>query len=121
MQRVQILIAGINGALAVGLGAYGAHLLPQLPADLASLWSTASLFHLIHAAALVGVASFASMRPDRTPFSIAFALLILGTLLFSGSLYLRALTGLSLGTVTPIGGIALIAGWLAFAAAAFRR
>ena len=105
----------------VGLGAYGAHALATLPADLASLWNTASLFHLVHAAALVGVASFASMRPDRTPFSIAFALLILGTLLFSGSLYLRALTDFSFGTVTPIGGIALIAGWLAFAAAAFRR
>lgn len=121
MQRTAILLAGLNGALAVGLGAYGAHLLPQLPADLASLWSTASLFHLIHAAALVGVASFAVMRPDRPPYIIAFGLLALGTLLFCGSLYLRALTGISTGTVTPIGGITLIGGWLTFGYAAFRR
>lgn len=121
MRKAAILITGINGALAVGLGAYGAHALAGLPPDLASLWSTASLFHLVHAAALVGVTALIATRPGDKMCALAFALMALGILLFCGSLYARVMTGMSFGPVTPSGGIALMLGWLALAGAAFRR
>ncbi|MEM7219974.1 MAG: DUF423 domain-containing protein [Pseudomonadota bacterium] len=104
--------AGLNGLLAVGLGAFGAHALKPrlLAADTLSAWDTAVLYHLVHSAALLGLAAWwrASGASMAGP-AIAF---LLGMLMFSGSLYWLALGGPRwLGPVTPIGGTALLAGW----------
>ncbi len=121
MKRLAILLTGLNGALAVGAGAYGAHAMGTLPDDVAAMWNTASLFHLIHAASLAGVTALVALMPDERWFRISFALLFGGVVLFCGSLYLRALVGISAGPVTPAGGIAFMLGWLALVPAAWRR
>lgn len=115
--RRQILIAGaLLAGLGVALGAFGAHgLRAMLDAAALGWWQTAVQYQMWHAVALVALAGLpaAHARP-------AF-LLALGTVIFSGSLYLMALTGLRwLGAVTPIGGALMIAGWLLLAYEAIR-
>ena len=112
-------IIGASGALAVALGALGAHALkPLLPPDALSGFETATRYHLVHAVAMLGCVLFDRMAPHRL-IAYAFRLFFWGTVLFSGSLYLLCTRTLwagewirVLGPVTPIGGLALIAGWL---------
>jgi uncharacterized membrane protein YgdD (TMEM256/DUF423 family) len=115
--------AGAIGASGVVLGAFGAHLLrPRLQAaGMVEVWETASRYQLVHAAALLGFAGW--MRgPDRpagacVPWVVR--LWVVGTALFSGSLYCLALGGPRwLGPVTPLGGLALIVGWVLAACSA---
>jgi len=99
------------GAVAVGLGAFGAHALGD-SVDAASLqtWRTAAGYHLLHSVVLLVVAA----HPRVT--DLARRLFVAGILLFSGSLYLLVLTGERwLGAITPLGGVCLIGGWLALA------
>ena len=78
------------------------------------------LYHALHALALLGAALAAARAPSR-PLRIAGTCFVLGVLLFSGSLYALALTGvLALGAVTPVGGLLLLAGWAALVVAARR-
>lgn len=110
---VYMRISGVVGALAVGLGAAGAHGTVHdvlISAGRLGLWQTAVLYHLVHAAALLAL----GLAAPRS-IGLAWTLLLAGILLFSGSLYFQAWTGTSLGVITPIGGLALIAGWLALA------
>ena len=113
-----LAIAGFLGALGVGLGAFGAHALAGRlsAADLAT-FETSARYQMYHALALVGLAAWLDRRPSARLILAARAL-ILGVAIFSGSLYLLVLTGQRwLGAVTPLGGVALIVGWLAVAAA----
>jgi uncharacterized membrane protein YgdD (TMEM256/DUF423 family) len=108
-RRTALLTAGVTGGLAVLLGAFGAHALkPLLEAHHArEIWGTAVLYHLVHAVALLWVAE---RIPGR---GRCFLCWTLGVALFSGSLYLLALTGITLlGAVTPIGGLLLVSGWV---------
>ena len=100
------------------LGAFGAHALKErLGADALQLWHTAVQYHFWHVLALLAVA-LAGTGPW---FRAAGWLMIAGILLFSGSLYALALGApRAVGMVTPLGGLALILGWLAFAVAAIR-
>jgi uncharacterized membrane protein YgdD (TMEM256/DUF423 family) len=94
--------------LAVALGAFGAHgLRPTLEhRGMLDVWNKAVLYHFIHAIALLVLALYGSINRD------AWWLLFTGIFLFSGSLYLMALTNLRwLGPVTPIGGLCFLAGW----------
>lgn len=103
--------AALAGMTGVALGALGAHALaPALEeAGRTGVWQTAVLYHLIHAVALLALAGVGARR--RT--GLAALLWVIGLLLFSGSLYLLSLGGPGwLGPVTPIGGLALIGGWL---------
>lgn len=99
------------GALAVALGAFGAHGLKQmLDAEALGWWDTGVryLFYTLPALALCGLLA----RPDRQPRLAALALL-LGVAIFSGTLCVMALTGIRwLGAITPLGGVLLILGWL---------
>lgn len=107
-------IGGVSGALAVVLGAFGAHGLKATVTDphLLEVWDTGARYHLVHAVALCVLA--AHPRPPRAA-GIAF---VAGTVLFSGSLYAMTLTDVrALGAVTPFGGVAFIVGWLALALA----
>ena len=105
-------VAGVVGALGVILGAFGAHGLEGVvDAEGMERWHTASKYHLIHAVALLGVAAH-----PRKP-SVAGVLFTVGIAIFAGTLYLLAVTGVGvLGAITPIGGLCLIAGWVALAA-----
>ena len=98
------------------LGAFGAHALKaRLNADAVVVWQTAVQYHFWHALALLAVA-----LAGRSPWlKAAGGLFLAGVLLFSGSLYALAL-GVPLGLVTPLGGVALILGWVAFAVGALR-
>lgn len=107
-------VAAGLGALAVATGAFGAHGLRELVApERLVTWQTAAHYHLVHAVVLLVLAT----RP--TVPRLAFGLLTLGVALFSGSLYLLVLLDQGwLGAVTPFGGVAMIAGWLAAGLAA---
>lgn len=107
-------IGALLAALAIGLGALGAHKLePQLKADgKFEVWKTAALYHLVHAVALYFLSTLKAQSSDR-PTLFASWLWFAGIILFSGSLYGLALTPWKvLGPITPIGGVCLIAGWI---------
>ena|ERR1700722_9786662 len=121
--RIALAWAGVLGASGVVLGSLGAHpLKAQLDAaGTREAWQTASTYQLLHAAALLGLAGW--MRDPSPGRCAAWAvrLWVLGTLLFSGSIYCLALGVHGLGIVTPLGGLALIAGWVLAACAALPR
>ena len=107
-------VGALTSALAIGLGALGAHKLePQLVANgTLDAWKTAALYHLVHSVALYFLAALESRDPDRLA-RVAMWLWFGGILLFSGSLYGLALTRWPvLGPITPLGGLSFIAGWI---------
>lgn len=106
------LAAGL-GFLGVALGAFGAHALRgKVPDVLLATWQTAVLYHLVHAVVLLALALYA--RAASVNVATPSALLAIGIALFSGSLYALVLTGVGkLGMITPLGGVAFLAGWLA--------
>ena len=120
-ERQLIILAALNMIAAVGAGAFGAHGLKQMiSADLLAVWQTGVLYHLIHALGLFVVALLAA-HYGSSLFSTAGILMFAGIVLFSGSLYLLALTGARwLGPITPIGGVAFLAAWALVAWAAWR-
>ena len=102
-------VSGLLGALGVGLGAFGAHGLRDLLQrnGTADIWETAVFYHLVHAVAMLALSLFG--RATRGPWTCFLA----GVLIFSGSLYALAITNVrGLGAITPIGGVAMIAGWV---------
>lgn len=114
MTRLFIGAAAALGFAGVALGAFGAHGLAAHFAanpDLAPTFQTASRYHMYHALALLAVAWVNSRYPGRL-VQWAGGALILGTLLFSGSLYLLSIAGVRwMGAVAPFGGVALLIGW----------
>jgi uncharacterized membrane protein YgdD (TMEM256/DUF423 family) len=112
-----VLVGAVSGFLGVALGAFGAHGLPKDTAPQAlDWWKTAAQYHLMHALALVlaGLAGLQGVRVD-----VAGWCFLVGTLIFSGTLYAMTLGAPRvLGAITPIGGLLLLAGWLALAFAA---
>ena len=116
-----LAIAGLLLALATIFGAFGAHALKaQLSPDRLEVYETAVRYHFFHALGLLGI-GLALRFMDVSSVRWAAVLVIVGIVLFSGSLY--ALTfgaPRPLGIVTPIGGLALIAGWVCFAVGAWR-
>lgn len=116
-----LVVAALMGGLAVVMGAFAAHgLRPVLSERMLATFETGARYQMYHALA-IGLAAFAMRGRASRLANIAAALFLTGTLLFSGSLYLLALTGVtSLGMVTPVGGLSLIAGWAALALAALK-
>jgi uncharacterized membrane protein YgdD (TMEM256/DUF423 family) len=106
-----IRIAGVLGFLGVALGAFGAHLLKaRLAPDLLAIWQTAVLYHLLHAVALLALALYG--KASGADIRFGAAAFFIGVLVFSGSLYALSLTGIRvLGAITPLGGLAFLAGW----------
>lgn len=97
--------------LGVALGAFGAHALKtRLAPGMLQAWNTGVLYHLIHAVALFALGLF--LKTSGAELKITGWLFFAGILLFSGSLYALALTGIKpLGAITPIGGLCFLAGW----------
>ncbi|MEE9139773.1 MAG: DUF423 domain-containing protein [Alphaproteobacteria bacterium] len=119
-----LVAAAVNGALAVAAGAFAAHGL-QARADPRGLelFQMGARYQMWHALALVGVSCLAGLekRPRRA-LAVAGWAFLLGIVLFSGGLYLLALTGLTqFARIVPVGGAAFVAGWLALAWAGVRR
>ena len=114
-----VLSGAIFGAAAVCLGAFGAHALATMLSERqAEVWDTAVQYHMVHALALLLCGALATTASTRA-LTIAGWCFGLGILLFSGSLYWLSLDGPRLlGPVTPLGGLLLIAGWLALAVSA---
>lgn len=112
MGKLFLMVGAVSGFLSVAAGAFGAHgLKDRLTADGLAVFETAARYHMYHALALVLVGVLASVRPSPT-FAAAGWAWIIGTVVFSGSLYALALTGVrGLGAITPIGGLAFLVGW----------
>ena len=120
--RYIVPTAAAVGALAVTLGAFGAHWLAGAVEDWGlsaeeqarrlDIWDVAVRYQMYHALALLGVGLLDSLQPRRT-LRVAAILFLVGTAIFSGCLYALVLSGVKiLGAIVPIGGTALIAGWV---------
>jgi uncharacterized membrane protein YgdD (TMEM256/DUF423 family) len=119
--RAWLLVAAVNGFVAVAAGAFAAHALQnRLDARAMQVFETGARYQMYHALA-IALAAFAMREAAAKPAQIAAALFLAGIVLFSGSLYLLALTGArGLGAVTPFGGAAFLLGWVALGWAALR-
>lgn len=117
MIRLWICTGAANGFIAVALGAFSAHFLDrQLGAEALGWIETGARYELFHAVALLSVAWLAG-REVRSPVSLSVAgwAFLLGTILFCGTLYLMALTGVTgISRIVPIGGVAFLIGWGSF-------
>jgi uncharacterized membrane protein YgdD (TMEM256/DUF423 family) len=121
MDRTFFILGAVLAALGVAAGAFGAHALrARLSPEMLGVFETGVRYHLIHALGLLAVA-WAAMRWPGTAANAAGWLFVAGTVLFSGSLYALTLSGIrALGAITPLGGVAFIAGWLTLAWAALK-
>ncbi|MDW0113930.1 DUF423 domain-containing protein [Sporosarcina saromensis] len=119
-----IIAGAVNAAIAVALGAFGAHALKErLSAHYLDIWETAVQYQMFHAIGLlaVGILMSSALLGPSTQLSWAGYLLLAGTIIFSGSLYVLSLSGIGiLGAITPIGGVAFIAGWIMLIIAAVK-
>jgi uncharacterized membrane protein YgdD (TMEM256/DUF423 family) len=120
--RLALTLSALLMAAAVALGAFGAHALrARVAPELQNVWQTAVTYHAWHALGLLAVGLYLLHRPDSTFAGWGAWLFVAGIVLFSGSLYALVLSGTrALGAITLVGGAAFIAGWLAFAWAAWR-
>jgi uncharacterized membrane protein YgdD (TMEM256/DUF423 family) len=116
-------IAALHGFFAVLSGAFAAHgLRHKLSPDMLAIFETASRYQMYHALALLAVAWLAANGRATVATTAAGIAMAVGVVIFSGSLYLLALTGVRwLGAITPVGGLGFLVGWLALAWAALRR
>jgi len=117
-------VAAVLLSLAVMLGAFGAHALRgRLDAYSMGIWEKAVFYHFVHALGLLIVSVLARLGAVSAPAAgWASALLAAGIVLFSGSLYALALSGVRvLGAVTPLGGVSFIAAWLVLAVCLLRH
>lgn len=121
MDRVFFILASLSGFLGVALGAFGSHgLRARLTPDLLRIWETGVHYQMLHAFALITV-TFAAQRFPQGPWAAAGWCFILGTIVFSGSLYALSLSGIRwLGAITPIGGLLFLAGWILLLVSAAR-
>jgi uncharacterized membrane protein YgdD (TMEM256/DUF423 family) len=116
MDRVFFAVGSLSGLVGVAAGAFGAHgLRSRLAPDLLVVFETAARYQMYHAVALLTVA-WATTRWPGSLAAWAGWLFVAGTVVFSGSLYALALTGIRwLGAITPLGGLCFLAGWLCLA------
>jgi uncharacterized membrane protein YgdD (TMEM256/DUF423 family) len=122
MSKLWLSLASMYGFLAVMLGAFGAHALKErLSPDLLAIWRTAVEYHFYHALALLAVGLLARQLQAGL-LTVAGACFALGVLVFSGSLYALALSGVRvLGAITPLGGLLFLVGWACLSVAALKH
>lgn len=121
--KLFILLGALAGAAGVVLGAFGAHALKaRLAPDLLAVWQTAVQYHFWHALGLVAIGVIALSLPASAALKWSGWLMAAGLVLFSGSLYVLALSGARwLGAVTPFGGAAWIVAWVLLAVAVLKN
>ena len=124
MGKIWIALGALSGFFSVACGAFGAHALSsRLDARMLEVFRTGAQYQMFHALALVGVGLWTSQNPSASYGlgAVPGPCFALGSLIFSGSLYALALSGVKgLGAITPIGGLLFMIGWIAFAVAAYR-
>ncbi|MCR4347095.1 MAG: DUF423 domain-containing protein [Sulfuricaulis sp.] len=115
-------MGGINAALVVMLGAFGAHgLKTRMTAEMLAVYQTGVHYHLFHALGLLVIGIVATQIVDSAYLKWAGWLMLVGIILFSGSLYLLSVGCMRwLGMVTPFGGLSFIAAWILFVLAIFK-
>ena len=113
MTKIFIVLASLNGFLAVSIGAFAAHALrDRLAQEMLNTFQTGVQYHMYHALALFGVGVLSLHFPNSALIRAAGYLFVLGIILFSGSLYTLSVTGVRwLGAITPLGGVAFLAAW----------
>jgi uncharacterized membrane protein YgdD (TMEM256/DUF423 family) len=123
MANTFLLIGSLTGFLGVAAGAFGAHALrSRLSPDMLGVFETAVRYQMYHVFAVLITATVMSRVGDAPLLVIAGWSFVAGVVLFSGSLYALALTGISgLGAITPLGGLALLVGWACLAIFAAAR
>ena len=121
MERLFFMLGSLSGFCGVALGAFAAHALKgRVAGDLLVIFETGVRYQMYHALALLAVAWAGTRWPGRL-INVSGWLFVIGTLVFSGSLYALSLSGVRwLGAITPLGGLALLGGWLCLASAAWR-
>jgi uncharacterized membrane protein YgdD (TMEM256/DUF423 family) len=121
LERTFVVSGAALGAIGVAAGAFGAHGLKTLLApEMLAVFETGVRYHLIHALALLAVA-WAGTRWESRAILVAGWFFVAGIVIFSGSLYALALSGVRvLGAITPIGGVAFLTGWVLLFLAASR-
>ena len=122
MERLFIIMGALSGAIGVAAGAFGAHALrARVEPRMLEVFETGARYQMYHALALLAAAWMVSRFPGALMNASGW-LFMAGTVLFSGSLYAMALTGVrALGAITPLGGVCFIAGWACIALAAMKR
>lgn len=122
MAQMTFIVAALSGLLAVAFGAFGAHAVRGRFDDYSlRIFETAVQYQFYHTLALLAVGLLLLRFPSSSLLQSSSWLFIIGIAIFSGSLYLLSFTGMRwLGAVTPLGGLAFIAGWACFAAAAWK-
>lgn len=120
--KLFLLLGSINMAVAIAIGAFGAHGLSGKVSDkMLANWQTGAHYHLIHALALILIGLTIAKFGNQILLTTAGWLIFTGIVFFSGSLYVMVLTNQKiLGAVTPIGGVAFIVGWILYSVAAAR-
>ncbi|OWR28051.1 hypothetical protein CDO73_19380 [Saccharibacillus sp. O23] len=123
MQRKIAVTACITALVGVALGAFGSHILgSRIGEDSLKTFQTGIQYHFIHALAMLIVAIAMGVWGESRRLAWAGWLFFVGILMFSGSLYLLSVTGLKIfGPITPLGGLAFMAGWILLALAAGRK
>lgn len=122
--KLFVILGSLNMAIAIAFGAFGAHgLKEKVSNDMLANWNTGAHYHIIHAVALIGIGLLlAKLGQNGLLVQTAGWLIMVGILLFSGSLYTMALTNVkALGAITPIGGLAFIIGWILVTISAWRH
>jgi uncharacterized membrane protein YgdD (TMEM256/DUF423 family) len=122
MTRLFVVLGSLNAFLAVALGAFGAHgLKAQLNPDLVVIYHTGVQYHIFHALGLILIGILAFSLPPSPYLKAAGWLMLMGIILFSGSLYVLSITGIRiLGAITPFGGASFLLAWILLAAAAWK-
>ena len=114
--KLFLILGSFNAALVVLLGAFGAHALKaRLSTEMLAVYQTGVHYHLFHALGLLAVGLVATQVTDSSYLRWSGWLMLVGIILFSGSLYLMSVSGLRwLGMITPFGGISFIIAWILF-------
>jgi uncharacterized membrane protein YgdD (TMEM256/DUF423 family) len=120
MDKTFMFVGAVMGAVGVAIGAFGAHgLRGRLSPDMLAVFETGVRYHMYHALAIMATAAL-FLRVDGRAVVVAGWCFTAGIILFSGSLYALALSGVTiLGAVTPLGGVLFLIGWISLAVAAF--
>lgn len=114
--RPWLVLATLNGMIAVAAGAFGWHSLDVADGEMRDVFLTGVDYQMWHALALLGIAWLANRKPYSKSVRVAGAAFVVGIILFSGSLYVTAITGaVPVPGAAPIGAFFLIGGWVAFA------
>lgn len=121
--RIALILTAVAGFLAVAIGAFGAHALKSLLTENNRLdtFELASRYHFYHTLVLLGISLLLKQNHSKR-FFLSLVFIVTGMILFSGSLYILAITNYTpIAMITPVGGLFLLAGWAVLLYAAFEK